>query len=231
MPSSSISIGLAFIAGLLTAISPCILPILPIVIGRSLKSHSYGPVALVAGLVTSFAILGSFLGVAASWLTDLVSGLRSVTPFLLLFLSLLMIFPGWSYRLFSYLPIGQWQWPVARLGMWGEFCLGTQLGLFWTPCAGPILGGILTLAAADHQVNTAFGLLLIYGLGASIPLLILAYGGKALGRRLLSLRPHSQLLQQLGGLAMGLTAIAILQGWDIQLQLWLTPFFPSTPLT
>jgi cytochrome c-type biogenesis protein len=225
------SIGLAFVAGLLTVISPCILPILPIVIGRSLKSHPYGPIALVAGLIVSFAVLGSFLSVTTGWLTSLISGLRSITPFILLFFSLLMLFPDWSYRLFSSLPIGKWQLPITRIGLWGEFWLGTQMGLFWTPCAGPILGGILTLASAEDQPGAAFGMLLVYGIGAGIPLLLLAYGGKALGQKLLALRTHSALLQRLGGVTLGLTAIAFLLGWDAQIQLLLAPFFPTMPIT
>lgn len=67
--TASISTGLAVLGGVLTVLSPCILPILPVLVGRSLQSHPYGPVALVAGLVGGFAVAGSLLGVTASWFT------------------------------------------------------------------------------------------------------------------------------------------------------------------
>lgn len=230
MSASTLSIGLAFGGGVLTILSPCILPILPILVGRSLQSHPYGPVALVAGLVAGFAFAGSLLGVTASWFTGLVNVLRYGAIALLLGLGWLAIFPNWSYRVLSYLPFGKWVREPARIGLSGEFWLGTQLGLLWTPCAGPVLGGILVLAAVNHEVISAFGLLVAYGLGAAIPLLAIAYGGRTFSQRLLKLRAHSLVLQRVGGIIIITTAIAILLGWDVQVQLWFAPFFPNFPL-
>ena len=228
--TASISTGLALVAGVLTVLSPCVLPILPVLVGRSLQSHTYGPVAMVAGLVGGFALGGSLLGVTAGWFTGLANVLRHGAIALLLFLGLLAIFPTLNYRLFSYLTISNWIRVPVRIGLLGEFWLGTQLGLLWTPCAGPVLGGILVLAAVNHQVAGAFWLLVAYGVGASLPLLALAYGGRSLSRRLLNLRSHSAALQRVGGVMILATAIAILLGWDVQVQLWLAPFFPTLSL-
>ena len=110
MTTSTLSISLAVVGGLLTVLSPCVLPILPILVGRSLQSHRYGPIALVAGLISGFAVAGSLLGLTASWLTDLTNGIRIVALLLLLILGLLAIFPTWSYRLFGLLPAGLLTW-------------------------------------------------------------------------------------------------------------------------
>lgn len=230
MTTSTLSISLALLGGVLNVLSPCVLPILPVVLGRSLQSHTYGPVALLGGLIAGFALAGSLLGVTASWFTGLVIFLRNGAIALLLFLGLLAIFPTWSYRIFSYIPIGKLAKKPARMGLMGEFWLGTQLGLLWTPCAGPVLGGILVLAAVNHQVTSAFWLLVAYGIGAGLPLLAIAYGGRVLSQRILNIRSHSATLQRIGGIAIVFTAIAILLGWDVQIQLWLAPFFPTQPL-
>lgn len=232
--TTSLSLYLALLGGFLTVCSPCVLPILPIIMGRSLQSHHYGPIALVAGLVSGFALAGSLLGVSASWLTHLAGLLRMVAIALLFIIGLLAIFPKGTYWLLSYLPMNNR--PKSRYkeqmrnGLIGEFWLGTQLGLLWTPCAGPVLGSILVLAAVEHQVQGAFKLLLLYGIGAAIPMLVFAYGGRYLSHRLLSLRAHSDRLQRLGGAVVAGSAIAILLGWDVQVQLWLAPFYPSIPL-
>lgn len=221
------SIGLAALGGMLTVLSPCVLPILPILIGRSLQSHRYGPIALVAGLVTGFAAVGSLLGITASWLAEFVTVSRNGAIAVLLTLGLCAIFPNWSYRVFHWLPIHQWAKPFARVGLLGEFCLGTQLGLLWTPCAGPVLGSILVLAAVHQAVSQAFVLLFAYGVGAAVPLLAIAYGGRAASHRLQILKGRSTLLQRVGGVAVAATAIAILLGWDVQIQLWLAPLLPN----
>lgn len=235
MAAAGASLGLAWLGGVLTVLSPCILPVLPIVVGRSLQSHRYGPVALVAGLVGGFAVAGSLLGVTASWFTGLANGLRYGAIAILLGLGIAALFPQISYRALSYPPLGSGWFGRGlkepnRLGLSGEFWLGTQLGLLWTPCAGPVLGSILVLAAVDRQVAGAFGLLMAYGLGAALPLLAIAYGGRSVSQRLLGLRRHSATLQRVGGGLIVGTAIAILLGWDVNVQLWLAPLFPSLPL-
>jgi cytochrome c-type biogenesis protein len=227
--NSSLSIGLALIAGTLTILSPCILPVLPIIMGRSLQSHRYAPIVLVLGLISGFAFTGSLLGIASSWVTGIANGLRGVAIALLLGMGLLAVFPKLGYWLSSVLPQLRVK-AQSKRGLIGEFGLGAQLGILWTPCAGPVLGSILVLAAVKHQVAGAFWLLLFYGIGAGLPMLAIAYAGRYFSQSLQRLRPHSQKLQKLGGLIVIATAIAILQGWDIKIQLWLAPLFPSLSL-
>jgi cytochrome c biogenesis protein CcdA len=148
---------------------------------------------------------------------------------LLLGLGLLSIFPQLGYRLFSQFPV-RWLPPIPQAGLLSEFWLGTQLGLLWTPCAGPVLGSILILAAVKHQVIASWQLLMIYGIGAGLPMLGLAYTSRYVSRSLKSLRVHSLLLQRVGGMTIMITAIAILLGWDVKIQLWLAPLFPTSPL-
>jgi cytochrome c-type biogenesis protein len=225
MTSSVLSIGLAFCGGIVTVLSPCILPVIPIIIGRSLQSHPYGPIAIVGGLIGGFAITGSLLGVVASWIPNLPDALRAVAIVILLVMGVLSIFPEWGYRFFRLFSIDTNS--KTPIGLVGEFWLGSQLGLLWTPCAGPVLASILLLAAVQHQPLQAFGMLVVYGLGAGLPMLSIAYGGRYLGQRLLQLRSHSGTIQKIGGIIIISTAIAMLLGLDIEIQLWLAPLFPS----
>jgi cytochrome c-type biogenesis protein len=230
LPTTQISVGLAILAGVITVLSPCILPILPIILGRSLQSHRLGPLMLVVGLVSGFAVAGSLLGVTASWLTNLSNSLRTAAIILLLGLGVVSFFPTWCDRLWQMLPFRYHPKEPNRIGLAGEFWLGTQLGLLWTPCAGPVLAGILVLAAAQQQAISALGLLSMFGIGAALPLLVIAYGSRSLSQKFLKIRPYSAVLQRMGGVMILGTAIAILLGWDVQLQLWLAPFFPRLPL-
>ncbi len=228
MTSPALSIGLAWGAGVVTVLSPCVLPVLPIIVGRSLQSHRYGPVALVAGLVAGFAAAGSILGLTASWIPDFADGLRSIAILVLFAIGLLAIFPQGSDRFFRIFSV-HWQPPVP-VGLAGEFFLGSQLGLLWTPCAGPVLASILLLAAVQNQPLQAFGMLLAYGLGAGLPLLLLAYGGRYYSQRLLQLRSKSSQIHRIGGFLIVGTAIAMLLGIDVWIQLWLAPLFPTLPI-
>jgi cytochrome c-type biogenesis protein len=224
------SIYLALFAGILAALSPCVLPILPLIVGRSLQSHRLGPLVMVLGLVAGFAAAGSLLGVTAPWWGGFMSGLRNLAIVILLIAGLLTLWPKLNYRLWSYLPLGKWLKEPSQGGLMGEFWLGSQLGLLWTPCAGPVLASILVVAATQPQGFATFGLLVVFGCGAGLPLLAFAYGGRVLSRQLLKLRGWSLGLQRLGGIVVVGTALAILLGWDVQVQLWLAPLFPTVKL-
>ncbi len=129
----------------------------------------------------------------------------------------------------SYWQLGK-SWEPKTLGLWSEFWIGTQLGLLWTPCAGPALGSILVLAAIQHEVVGAFALLTVYGLGVGIPLLGIAYSSRYLTNSWRRFLPYTGTFERIGGMLMAGTAIAILLGWDVQFQLWLAPWFPKLPL-
>jgi cytochrome c-type biogenesis protein len=222
---SAVPFTLAFAGGFLTILSPCILPILPLLLGTSLRSHRFGPVALVAGLIGGFALAGSLLGITVSWFAGAASILRNLAICVLFVMGILALFPSLSNRVFGRFGIGGDT--SKATGLWGEFWIGSQLGLVWTPCAGPVLGTILTLAAIEHDALSAFGLLVVYGLGAGIPMLLVAYGSRSLSQKLQSLRSKSEIIQRIGGAVVAVTALAILFGWDTQVQLWLAPFFPQ----
>ena len=230
MTTTNLSGSVAILAGMLTVLSPCVLPILPILIGRSLLSHRYGPLFLVIGLIVAFAGIGSLIGLTASWFSGLATLLRNIAIALLFLAGFSAIFPENSYQVFSRFRLSDRLKEPKRIGLMGEFWLGTQLGLLWTPCAGPILGSILVLAAVKHDAISAFYLLLFYGVGAGIPLLALAYGGRRLSQYFLGLRLKTIILQKVGGTIVVFSAIAILLGWDIEIQLWLAPFFPKLSL-
>jgi cytochrome c-type biogenesis protein len=223
-------LGLALLAGLATILSPCILPILPILVGRALQSHRHGPLALVLGLALSFALTGILLGFSAQFLVPLSSLLRQGAIVLLFLLGVSAAFPKLGYWAFSQFSKVNVKPASQQPGLWGEFWIGAQLGLIWVPCAGPILGSIITLVAVKQAILPGFVALLAYALGAGIPMLAIAYGSQNLSRKLRWLYPHMESIQRTSGVLIAASAVAILLGWDNQLQVLLAPLFPPLPL-
>ena len=177
------SYGLALIAGLLTALSPCVLPLIPIVIGAALGEHRLGPVALAAGLGLSFVVVGLFvatIGFAAGLDQDLF---RSVAASLLGDLV-----PRLQARLASGTgPIGNWAQEHADgfspRGLGGQFLVGLLLGAVWSPCVGPTLGAASVLAARAENLFAVAITMLAFGVGATLPLLAIGLMSReALGR-------------------------------------------------
>jgi cytochrome c-type biogenesis protein len=179
------SLTLAFVvaAGSLTTLSPCVFPLLPLGEG-ALQSHRAAPLALGAGMASSFAGIGMLVGAAGPALGLDGDWVRVAGAWLLIGFAPVMLIPAWSER------FTQWMTPLAsgaqaasgKLGggsLVSAFGLGAVLGLVWSPCSGPLLALALTLVASEGGVARGGLILGLFGLGAAIPLAAAAYASRA----------------------------------------------------
>ena len=228
---------LAIAAGVLTILAPCILPVLPFLLGTSGGRSRWRPLAIVGGFVVSFSLIGAALATAGTFLGISNGSLRVIAGLLLLLFGAALFFEKAYERLAALI-----QPALAKLGAGvsggastktdalSGLLVGFSLGLIWTPCAGPILGTILTLAArTSDYVTTAF-LFFAYALGAGLPMLAIAYGSHRLQERFRSIGRLQPVLNKVFGLLVMLTAVAILTGYDIVVQAWLVERFPTSSI-
>ena len=223
---------LALLAGVVTIAAPCTLPVLPILLGASVgHSGRTRPAMIALGFVISFSAVALLL----SWITRVFdfdpNVLRNGALVLLLGFGLLMIWPApfeWLSIRIAWLTNGRGADNVAaHQGNIGGFVLGTTLGLVWTPCAGPVLGSILTIVATSSDTAWASALLIAYAIGAAVPMLAIAYGGQAVTTRVRSIARISPRLQQGFGVVVIAFAIAAYFQYDTQILVWLTGFYPN----
>ncbi len=219
---------LALLAGVITIAAPCTLPMLPILLGASVGQTSKArPVMIAAGFVLSFSIVALALSAITRAFDFDPNVLRSAAAVLLVGFGLLMIWPApfeWVSSRFGGLTGGS---AAANQSVLGGFVLGTTLGLVWTPCAGPVLGSILTVIATSKDTAWASTLLVVYAIGAAIPMLLIAYGGQAVTARVRSFARITPRLQQGFGVVVIGFAVASYFQYDTLIVAWLTHFYPN----
>jgi len=226
---------LAIVAGFLTILAPCILPLLPFLLGTGGGRSKLRPLMIVAGFVGSFSLIGAALAVFGSLLGISAGALRLVAVVLLLLFGVALLWESLYEKITARLASMLTQWgsrisrgSATRTDAFSGLAVGVSLGLVWTPCAGPILGTILTLASrTDDFVLTAL-LLFAYALGAGIPMLAIAYGGHALQRRLLAAGTWHRALNKAFGVLIIVMALLLLTGREVQFQTWLIQFYPES---
>jgi cytochrome c biogenesis protein CcdA/thiol-disulfide isomerase/thioredoxin len=205
-------IGIGLAAGFITAISPCVLPVLPIVFAGGATGGRRKPFAIIAGLVlsfTAFTLFGVWLLRKLGLPEDL---LRNVAIALLFLVAATLLFPKVEeivQRPFLRLT----RRPSGDLG--GGLLLGASLGLVFVPCAGPVLAAITVVGATQDVGFRAIVLTLAYAIGAAIPMLLVAFGGRA---GMNALRPHAHRIRQVLGVVVALTALAIALNVDRHFQ-------------
>lgn len=224
---------LALLAGVATIASPCVLPILPILLGTAVSQSSRSrPLFIVLGFVVTFAAFGMLLGVVSSELELAHDALRTFALVMLGLAGLMQLWPAPYKWLMSKL-----DGPLQRLGASGAnagsgalggLMLGVSLGAVWTPCAGPVLASILSLVAKAQDPAWSAALLLMYALGAGVPMLAIAYGGQFMRTQVRQLARYTSRLQQVFGLLVLLTAVAIYLQYDVLAYAWLTNFSPTS---
>ena len=224
-------IGLALLAGLLSTLSPCVLPLIPIVIGTALGQHRFGPVALAAGLASSFVVVGLFvatIGFAAGLDQEVF---RSVAAVLLILVGGILLVPRLQLQLAAG-PIGDWaQERIGGLspqGLGGQFAVGLMLGAVWSPCVGPTLGAASVLAARAENLTAVALTMLSFGIGTALPLLAIGMlSREALARwrgRLLTAGSGGKIL--MGTVLVAIGAL-ILSGFDKRLEAFLVEASPA----
>jgi cytochrome c-type biogenesis protein len=223
---------LALLAGVVTVAAPCTLPMLPILLGASVGQTGKARPALIAlGFVISFSAAALLLSAITRVFDFDPNSLRTAAAILLLGFGLLMIWPApfeWlSLRVNGFINGNSAGSLSSGQGNIGGFVLGTTLGLVWTPCAGPVLGSILTVVATSKDTAWASTLLVVYAIGAAIPMLAIAYGGQAVTSRVRSIARISPRLQQGFGVVVIAFAIASYLQYDTQIVAWLTSFYPD----
>src|SRR5207253_6630050 len=204
---------LAYLGGILTIVSPCILPVLPFVFARADRSFVRSTLPMLAGMAATFAIVATLAAVGGGWAVQANAIGRWAALILLALFGIALVFPSISDRLTR---------PLVALGsrmteqsgqqdsVWSSAVLGIATGLLWAPCAGPILGIIFTAAALQGASFNTTLLLLAYALGAATSLaLALLVGGKVFARMKRSLGTSERIRQALGVLVLvGVAAIA-----------------------
>ncbi|MGZ8984641.1 MAG: cytochrome c biogenesis CcdA family protein [Methylotenera sp.] len=170
--------GLSFVAGTLSTLSPCVLPLVPILVGSAVMAHRFGPLALAAGLASSFTIVGVFIasvGVAIGLDQEVF---RNVAATLLILFGITLLSRTLQERFVvatsGLSSSGQSLLShISTEGLTGQFLLGLLLGVVWSPCVGPTLGATITLASQGQNLAHATLVMTIFGIGASAPLIIL----------------------------------------------------------
>ncbi|MGY2732735.1 cytochrome c biogenesis CcdA family protein [Sphingomonas sp. UYP23] len=182
--SSVLNPALAFAAGALTILSPCVLPLVPIVLGSAAQKHRFGPLALAAGLVVSFTVTGFVIATAGESLGLDTDGVRIAGAVILAVIGLALVVPQLQ-RLAERLatPLARWagarQAGMERFGLPGQAAIGMLLGLVWSPCVGPTLGAATVLAAQGQDLGEVAFVLAAFGLGIASVLLILALAARS----------------------------------------------------
>ena len=226
------SLLLGLLAGTLTTLSPCVLPILPIVLLGAFEESRLGPLALAGGVITTFVALGVALA-GAGWALDISSeAVKAGAAALMVMFGLVLLSSALQQRIVA--TSGPLTAPLNRMlerftpqGLWGQYGLGALLGAVWTPCSGPTLGAAVTLAANSQTAAKAAAIMLFFALGACIPLMAIAYGSRQslIARRDLMRRFGSATKPILGGVIL-LLGVLVLLGVDKMIE---TAFVNSMP--
>ncbi len=228
----------AFLAGIVTILSPCILPILPIVLSSTIGGQDTGksrPMGIVLGFVLSFTFFTLFLSTIVRFSGIPADTFRLLSVVVIAGLGVSFLIPKFQLlleQLFSKLskfaPVGNTKsLPAGRQAFWPGIVVGISLGLLWTPCVGPILASVISLSFTGTVTLDAFFITLAYSLGTAIPMFAIIIGGQNILKKVPWLLANTGRIQKAFGIVMILTALGIFFNIDRKFQTYILQTFPQ----
>ena len=201
---------IAFAFGVLSVLSPCVLPVIPLIAAYSTKSGKYIPITIVIGLSASFTLMGVLASAFGSVFQQYQTMLYTIGGVVIILLGLCMIFDVIEQKIRRIIPNTglSTKYSMTNAGSTtGGLMFGFSLGIIWIPCVGPILGAILAIVAVEGNILYGAFLLAIYSLGLGIPLLALAYISQF---TLKPLNKYSVIIKRISGVILVLIGLYML---------------------
>ncbi len=223
----------AWLAGVLTLINPCVLPLLPVVIAGALQGHRHGPIYMAAGLTVAFTTVGVLITAFGHLIGLTSSTINTVAAVMMIMFGVVLLLPRAQETLATAAgPLASGANEklnqVNSEGARGQFTIGLLLGAVWSPCVGPTLGGAIGLAASGENLLQATFTMLAFGLGVSTILILLSYGSRELltkrKDRMMNWMPWAKPVM---GVALLLVGIALLMQWNHAIDSWMLDIMPT----
>ncbi len=239
MDPSAPSLILVFLAGIVTIMKPCCLPVVPIIFSGS-AGHKYRPLAIVSGMTLSFTTMGVLVSAFGATFGSFADTLRSIAILFIMGMGVVLFDEDVNtefIKISSALTqsvrqsLGSMSGYSSRVpegSLFGGFFLGMSLGIVWIPCVGPILGAVLAYVASVGNVPYGAWMLFVYSVGMSLPMLTIAYYSKKVVARYQWFVRHGPALKKLSGLVLIVIGVMLLFNIDKLMIRWLSPYFPTT---
>ena len=222
-----------YLAGVLTLINPCVLPVLPIVLASAMQAGRHGPLAIAAGMSLSFVILGMTVATVGHSIGLTENVLSQIGAVLMMVFGLVLLIPQLNERFATATAglSGSADQQINQLkvsSMRSQFFGGVLLGAVWSPCVGPTLGGAISLASQGESLLWVFAIMTSFALGVSSIILVLGYGtGEAIRRRQQQLRGLAERAKPIMGITFLVVGIMIFFKFHHMIEAWLVDVLPD----
>ena len=200
------SVLLATAAGLASVASPCVLPVVPILVAGTAEDHRHRPLLIVLGLSAGFMAMGALTALFGGAMASIMPLFEKISGGVIILFGVLLLC---GVNLFKNIHIFNRIQSGSR-GRWSGLALGLTLGLVWIPCVGPMLSGVLTLVATQGQIVTGLVLLGFYSLGFAIPMLLAGYASQTVRQKMRLVNAYPLAVRIVSGLVLVAFGIAIL---------------------
>ena len=187
---------MAVFAGFASIASPCVLPMVPIIVTGTSDDHKYRPLLIVCGLSFSFIMMGAITSIFGGAIAGVMPIVEKVAGVVVIVLGLTMLVGVNVFKNFTFFYKAQFQ----SKGKWSGLLLGVTLGIIWIPCVGPMLSGVLAMVATKGTLTSGLILLAFYSLGFAIPMLLAGYASQSFRQKIRAVNEHPVLIRTISGL-------------------------------